>query len=76
MVCRCPEYAKAISRGRAVEFTDALMATLGDAMAMCMEDTCTLVDLYMSNNCAHEVPPSTAEAGGDEAAGKPATSIA
>ena len=34
-----PEYAKAISRGKAVEIMDALMAALGDATAMCAEDT-------------------------------------
>ena len=55
---------------------DALMAALGNATAMCAEDTCALADLYTSDECAHEVPPSTAKAGGDEAAGTRATSVA
>ncbi len=34
-----PEFAKAISRGRAIEFADALMATLGNA-TVCTENAC------------------------------------
>ena len=52
------------------------MAALGVATAMCAEDTCALVDLYTSDECAHEVPPTMAEAKGDEAAGTPAMSVA
>ena len=54
-----PEYAKAISRGKAVKFMEALMAALGNAMAMCVEDTCGIIDRYMSNKCDHKVSPST-----------------
>ena len=71
-----PEYAEAIFRGKAVEFIDALMAALGNATAKCAEDTCAIADLYTSNKRAHEVPLSMAEAGGDAAAGTPATSLA
>ena len=52
-----PEYAEAISKGMAGEFMDALMAALGDATAMSTEDTCAIAELYMSNECAHKVPP-------------------
>ena len=52
------------------------MAALGDATAMSAENTCNIVDLYTSDKCTREVPPSTAEAGGDEATGSPAMSIA
>ena len=56
---------------------DALMAAaLGNATAINTDDKCTITELYMSNICAHKVPPSTAEARGDEAAGSPAMSIA
>ena len=51
------------------------MATLGNATAMSTDDTCTITELYMSNVCAHKVPPSMATAGGDEATGSPGTSI-
>ena len=74
-----PEYAEAISRGRAIEFADALMAALGDATAMCAEDACALADLYTSNDCTHKVPHMTVEADGDEAAwdtgNEPATGL-
>ena len=39
------EYAKAIPRDEADEFAHALMAALGDASAMSMEDTCAILDL-------------------------------
>ena len=71
-----PEYAKAIARGKASKLVDALMATLGNATVMSTEDTCNIVDLYTIDGCSCKVPPSTAEAGGDEATGTPATSVA
>ena len=71
-----PEYAKAISRGQAGKIVDALMVALGNATAMSAENTCDIVDLYMSDEDTHEVPLSMAKAGGDEAAGSPATSVA
>ena len=70
------EYAEAISRGKAGKLANALMAALGNATAMIAEDTCAIADLYMSDDCTHRVPPSTAEAGGDEAAGLPVTTVA
>ena len=70
------EYAKAISKGKVGKFVVALIAALGDATAMSMEDTCAITDLYMSNKCTHKVPPSMAKAGGDKAAGSPVMSVA
>ena len=62
--------------GKAGKFTDTSMVDLGNATVMSAEDTCAIMELYMSNECTHKVPPSTAEAGGDKAAGSPAMSIA
>ncbi len=70
------EYAKAISRGQAGKFADALIVSLGNVTTMSMEDTCTIAELYMTNQCGHKVSPSMADAGGDKAAGSPATSVA
>ena len=52
------------------------MATLGDASVLSMEDTCAILDLYTDRSNACKVPPSTAEAGWDEATGLPAMGIA
>ena len=52
------------------------MAALDDATAISAEDTCTSIELYTSNECAHKVPSSMVKAQGDEAAGLPVTSIA
>ena len=37
---------------------------------------CVIAELYMSDECTHKVPPSTAKAGGNKAAGSPATTLA
>ena len=50
-----PEYAKAISRGKAGKLVDILMATLGDATTMSAENTCNIIDLYMSDEGTHKV---------------------
>ena len=71
-----PEYAKTIFRGQVSEFTDALMASLGNATAMSTEDTFAIVELHTGDECTHKVPPSMAKAGGDKATGSPAISIA
>ena len=39
------EYTKAISRGLAGKFMDALMATLGNDTVMIMDDTCAMAEL-------------------------------
>ena len=44
-----PEYAEAISRGQAGEFMDVLMATLGNATTMRVEETCAIAELYMND---------------------------
>ena len=63
------EYAEAISGGKVGKFMDALMDALGNATSMSAEDTCTIADLFMSNECTHKVPSSAAKAGEDEASG-------
>ena len=41
-----PKYAEDISRGLMNEFTDASMATLGDAQMLSTGNKCAILDLY------------------------------
>ena len=70
------EYAQAISNGLVYPFVNALMAALGDAIMLSMENACAILDLYAGANSIHKFPPSMAKARGDKAAGSPALSIA
>jgi hypothetical protein len=69
-------YTEAVSRGLVTEFADVLVTAWGGVPKMCNEDAVAILDLYCCAGVAQEVPPSTAEAGGDVAAGSPASSTA
>ena len=73
-----PEYAKAISRGRGEELGQAIEQVLGrDGMDNLSQEDWNIVQfLTYGIDPAVQVLPHSSDAGGDEAASLPATSIA
>ncbi len=73
-----PEYAEAISRGMGEELGQAIEQVLGrDGVdSLSHEDWNIMQFLIFGIDHAMQVLPSMANAGGDEAAGSPATSVA
>ena len=73
-----PEYADAISRGMGEELGQAVSQELGrDGVdRLSLEDWNVVQFLIIGVDLAEQVLPRTADAGGDEAAGSPATSVA
>ena len=73
-----PEYAKAISRGIDMELGQVLEQVLGTdgVEKLSLEDWKVVHYLSFGIDLAKQVPPSTADAGGDEAAASPVTSVA
>ena len=73
-----PEYAEAISRGMGEELGQAIEQVLGrDGMdSLSQEDWNIVQFLTYGVDPAVQALPHTADAGGDEAAGSPATSVA
>ena len=73
-----PEYAKAISHGMGELLGQALERVLGkDGVdRLSLEDWNIVQYLSIGINLSEQVLPSTADAGGDEVAGSPVTSVA
>ena len=70
-----PEYTKAVSQGLVHSFMNVHMTALGNIKVPSAKDMQALLDLYTGDDDAQKVPPSTAKAVGDEAAGLPVMSI-